>query len=412
MTQSFQETIQSFTAKTYWEALVDTGWVNFLSPAEQNSLQHSLEAHFERYPQQAWTALATVVFDSEGFYLAEDYTDLLAQFSDGSFGRFIPAHVTAVEEDDLFKVGFVLGNRAYQAELSATNDYFDEKLVTRINQALAGQGTAEQFILLPVFDQTCHYAFTTPQAVQAAKDRLLIPADIAPLPGQITPTQPIRGLSLTKAQFALLMARAVGDPFVLDEAALDDLGLSEQDVVDAEKKLIRDGHLQYGGEVPVGLADLLATAVTPGWKCIIQPRAEHPEWMQLAVHFAETLITGEALKRDEERLLTQFDTVKDAIDWLLDLLPGAAEDGELSPPLALETLLPQAQMMIAFLIVNTAEAEDGTRAAVMWLLTDGGLWFIDNQADEELAVNVTNAGLHDRLRNLVNRHIPQPVRAG
>ena len=406
MAPSFEETIRSFSAQSYWDALLATGWVSPLPSAEQNNLQRSLEAHFEQYPQQAWTMLATVVFDSEGFYSAEDYTDILAEFATGSFGRFVPTHVTAVEEGDLFKISFALGKHTYEAALSATSDYFDEMLVSKINQALADLGTVEQFVLLPSFDQVYHYAFTTTQAVQMAKDRLLIPESVTHLPDQATIIQHIRNLTLTKAQFAILMARVVGDPFLLDEAALQDLSLSEQDITDAEVKLVEDGHLNNQKDVPSELANFLTAAVTPGWKWIVQRRSQQPKWAEMAIHFGETIIAGEALNGDEERLLTQFDSVNDAIEWLLDLIPDIVEGKELSPPKALEALLSQAQAVTTLLIVNTAEGDDGTQAAITWLLTDSGLWFIDNQANEGQATNITNSALHDHLRDLVNRYIP------
>ena len=410
MTASFTETIQTFSAPDYWQALLATGWVNYLPSGEQAQLGQRLETHFARYPQQAWTVLAPVVFDSEGFYAAEDYAALLAEFAAGSFGRFTPTRVTAVEGDDFFTISFSVGQQTYEATLSTTSDYFDEQLVSRINQALADQGTAQQFILLPAFDQVHHYAFTTPQAIQTAKERQLIPESDIQLPASFTFTPAAREFTLTKAQFALLMARVFGDPFLLDAAALQDLELDETAVAAAKQELIAAGHLDAEGNALLPLANYLAASMTPSWKCVVQLRSQETDWVQIAVHFSEGLIVAEALNQSEERLFSQFSGVADLLTWLLNSLPSTAEDAASASATTLETLLPQAHTVATFLVIDAADEEDDTKATAVWLYTDSGLWFVDDQVDAETASQLTKTALHDRLYELLTSTIPlQPI---
>lgn len=214
--------------------------------------------------------------------------------------------------------------------------------------------------------------------------------------------QPNYQLNLTKAEFVLLLSRAIGTPFVLDVTALRDLNLNEQNIQAAETNLMARHYLPYKGAVPSGIAELLRVSITQGWKSIIQLRSQQPVWRQVALHFAAEIIVGEAINYDEKRLLVQFDTIKDTLTWLVELTVDEVDSSKLLPPQALELLLPQAQAVVTWLLINSADTENTAQASAAWILTDSGLWFADKQADKQYATNLSKDALLTRLHHLVN----------
>ncbi|MCB9129078.1 MAG: hypothetical protein H6638_14355 [Ardenticatenales bacterium] len=206
--------------------------------------------------------------------------------------------------------------------------------------------------------------------------------------------------ALTKAQFAVVMATAIGDPFTLDRASLRELKLSRQEIAEARRELTAAQLYDEGPEAAVApaLANLLAAMLTPGWKMIIQSQAPEPTWRQFALHLGDEGTIAEGLRHDESRQLASFSELSDALNWLLDETTtndGAGREGE-SEPLAL--LLPRAEMVNTMLMVNNAT--DDAQAALLWLIAEGALWLVDAQSDER-ARTISRAALARRLSEMV-----------
>jgi hypothetical protein len=58
------------------------------------------------------------------------------------------------------------------------------------------------------------------------------------------------------------------------------------------------------------------------------------------------------------------------------------------------------------LILNFTQETDTAETAVMWFITDTGIWLSDNQVDEGYAIPVTKEALHTRLYNIIKSTMP------
>lgn len=278
-------------------------------------------------------------------------------------------------------------------------NYFKQKMPREV--AIAWRGYFAALLEWDVIDISTHDSLWD----------LLPDIDNDPVNAILLGRDSIREVMLTKAQFAVLFELIAGAPFVLDKAGLDDLELNAAEIEKARNELNQNSYM-YGQEISAELAEWLTVTNTVGWKCIVQLQSQKPDWVQIAIHFGEDVLVGEAINRVGERLLAQFGNVGNALDWMLNLTPNVVEGRDLSPTKTLDELLPQALTVITLLITNTAEVEDGAKVAILWLMTDSGLWFIDGEANEAKAVNITGLMLRDRLQNLINRHIPTQIGVG
>lgn len=219
--------------------------------------------------------------------------------------------------------------------------------------------------------------------------------------------RPITDLRLTKAEFAILLARVVGEPFVLDGDGLRELALTETEIDEARINLAARHYIGLKSGVHLKLQEAIETIFSSGWKCVADVKAQSADWSQISLHFGDNSITGETFNEQEERLLTQLTTVDEAIAWLLGLLPLRESSGNRAPR-TLDKLLPKAEIVVTFLVVDGADdSENAAKSVSVFLQTDKGLWFIGSDADEQRAINLTADGLREKLVMAAQQFLPQ-----
>ena len=206
-------------------------------------------------------------------------------------------------------------------------------------------------------------------------------------------------VTLSKAQFAVLLATAIGDPFTLDRASLRELKLSRQEIAEARRELTEAGlYDEREAAVAPSLAAQLVGILTPGWKMIVQRQAPEPAWIQFALHFGNERTVGEGLHVDGHRQLATFTDSSEALDWLLGDTTSADGEGRDDESQPLEALLPRAEMVNTLLLVNSET--DDAQEALLWLSADGALWLVDAQSNER-AMRISREALARRLRTMV-----------
>ena len=143
-------------------------------------------------------------------------------------------------------------------------------------------------------------------------------------------------------------------------------------------------------------------------KAITQIRSEQLNWTQIALHFGEPIV-GEALDNTESRLLQPFNSVDEAINWLIELVAADIEDSESQPAEYpdIESLLSEGRTVASFLLVDTAESQDtnGAKTAFMWLTTDQEMWSFDQKNAELSATPMKKSTIRKQLTTMVTNQI-------
>lgn len=207
---------------------------------------------------------------------------------------------------------------------------------------------------------------------------------VPPLPDVVYPET-----ALSKAQFAVLVEAVMGGNFVLDSTALNDLNLRSADIVQAKAELKKRDVL-VGKEVEPNITQLVKLGMTPGWKLVVDTKMEHAPWTQIALHFGEKYTMGEAISPTEERLLAQLRDTDAAVNWLVakaipDHEGEANHQQQAQQPV--EALLPNTQMVMTALLINSAEQE-AAKLTLIYLLTPSGLWMMDRQTGKAKPITV------------------------
>jgi hypothetical protein len=169
-------------AAEYWRRLERSGWLEAAHlPASPAELRAAIEAEFARDPRLAWSALATIVFDAECIYttgpVGLSYHAQLQQIADDSRAVFCPDQIADVQEGERIVVSFEHGGRSYRFAARLDSDYFDETLITLINQALAESDIHERLMQLPAFDQCIYLAVVSEAIYRKAEELALIPTE-------------------------------------------------------------------------------------------------------------------------------------------------------------------------------------------------------------------------------------------
>ena len=162
----------------FWEGLV----------SEREAFVGRYDEHVREYgDDDAILTLATVEYDTEmidgtgpakpGELDLFSYHTLIEHYARGSGGHFQPTGIVDRfdESTQQHTVGFTLGQASYEVTFEAQDDWVNERVHELINRALNESGNPRQFQPLPVMDQVIYACFTTPEKLQIATKRGVIP---------------------------------------------------------------------------------------------------------------------------------------------------------------------------------------------------------------------------------------------
>ncbi|MCG8352081.1 MAG: hypothetical protein MI924_30310 [Chloroflexales bacterium] len=213
--------------------------------------------------------------------------------------------------------------------------------------------------------------------------------------------RPLTAFSLDKAQFAVLLERVVGDPFILDAAGLAELQLAASDIRLATKQLIaaeilKTGDAQGVDSIAPRIRSLLATAIAPGRQLVAQRRWHDQADEQMSVAISDDGIVADVIDQQGTHIFYELHSVTDAAEFLMYPTPtlSQAADGIRQ----LSTLLPQMEVMTTLVVIdNQGEAEPQAKASVVWLATQEGLWWLAADAAEQQAQGLSLDALRSKL---------------
>ena len=137
---------------------------------------------------EAYLLLASVDYDTEmieGTGPADDddeldlfsYHTLIEHYARGSYGLFQPTDIVDVfdEEAMTHTIGFSLGGKQYEVSFENQEDWASEEAHILINRALVENGSKRQFQILPILDQVIYACLSTPELLDEATARGVIP---------------------------------------------------------------------------------------------------------------------------------------------------------------------------------------------------------------------------------------------
>lgn len=172
---TFVERLRGMTAEQYWQSMIACGW-----QAADSALQTRVNEAFERDPASAWLALAVLAFDAESIYetspLGESYRAHLQEMARASQGAFRPEDITERVQEETHEVTFVHGGRRYGVRTPAASDYFSQRVLDVVNDAMVHRGDARRFRPLPAPDQLIYLTFVSEETVRRSVEEGLIPA--------------------------------------------------------------------------------------------------------------------------------------------------------------------------------------------------------------------------------------------
>jgi len=175
MKDQYEEFLSQINAEEYWQRVIESGWLEYISDTNHGELEKSVKSAFDENPIYAHTALTTHFIDGE-FFSDQPYTDMLTETSKNSFGRFQPRKINEkLLEDGRWEVSFEHEGKAYHFVSQDESDYYDADILTIINTALKDSEKTIRLLTMPPSDQCLHFVFETPEIFRKAEQLRVIP---------------------------------------------------------------------------------------------------------------------------------------------------------------------------------------------------------------------------------------------
>jgi hypothetical protein len=170
------------TEEEYWSKLEQVGWLDAIPNPERTRLRAAVADAFSRDPKYACYSLAVTSFDPEciegsGPDEACSYYSVVTQLAKASYGKFAPTdlHDDLDEGAGVARVTFQHGGKVFKCEVPWEDDWFQQPVLDLVNKAIKASKAREQFIPLPLCDQTISLVFVPPSLHKKAVSAGLIP---------------------------------------------------------------------------------------------------------------------------------------------------------------------------------------------------------------------------------------------
>ena len=170
------------TESEFWTKLADIGWLDAVPEAERTRLHAAVADAFTRDSTYAFYALAVTSFDPEciegsGPDDCCSYFSVVSQLAKVSYGKFAPMDLSDEldEEAGVARVSFKQGGKLFSCEVPWRDDWFQEPVLDLVNKAIKAGKAKEQFIALPLCDQTISLVLVQPSLYKKAVSAGLIP---------------------------------------------------------------------------------------------------------------------------------------------------------------------------------------------------------------------------------------------
>jgi hypothetical protein len=173
--------VPRLTQGEFWGKLEEIGWLAAVPEAERKRLRTALARAFKRDPRLAFSALAVISFDAvciEGEGPGGNtYYTVLRKLARASRGTFAPTDISdeLVDEDDTALISFRHGGKVYSCEVPWEDDWFQRPVLDLVNKAMKAGKAREQFIPLPLREQTIALVLVPPALFKKAVRAGLIP---------------------------------------------------------------------------------------------------------------------------------------------------------------------------------------------------------------------------------------------
>jgi hypothetical protein len=170
------------TEGEFWRRLVEIGWLDAVPIGQRTRLRTAVADFFTRDPRYAFYALAVTSLDPEciegsGPEEKCSYYSVVSQLAKASYGKFAPTELR--DELDtkagVARVSFRHGGKIFSCEVPWEDDWFQEPVLDLVNKAIKAGKAEEQFIPLPLCDQTVSLVLVTPALYKKAVSAGLIP---------------------------------------------------------------------------------------------------------------------------------------------------------------------------------------------------------------------------------------------
>ena len=180
-TAEYQALTATKDANLYWQAVVDSGWIDEVPEFEGRRLEKAVREKFEQEGVEPFFGLSVLQFDMECIEDNGDYTQVIGQLASTSFGRFQPSDVKdgIDRENGRAQAAFTLSGKKFALEFSQERDWMNaEQVIDKlVNGALREIGVEPRFQALPVDSQFVDIVFVSERTFQKARDLGVIPDD-------------------------------------------------------------------------------------------------------------------------------------------------------------------------------------------------------------------------------------------
>ena len=162
----------------YWRRLKDTDWLESVPPSQHDAFRISVESALAggRGPE----ALVTGEYDVECIEDDGDYTTLLEQYADASYGKFRPESIDddVDWESEIATISFTLNGKHFERSFEQLSDYVSDEFDDTLNDILEEAGIQERFFQLPTDDQIAKLTFAKPETLRRAVEAGLLPQGV------------------------------------------------------------------------------------------------------------------------------------------------------------------------------------------------------------------------------------------
>ncbi len=170
------------TEGEFWSKLAEIGWLDAVPEAERTRLRAAVADSFTRDPRYAFYSLAVTSFDPEciegsGPDDSCSYYSVVSQLAKASYGKFAPTDLSDELDEGagVARVSFQHGGKVFSCEVPWEDDWFQQPVLDLVNKAIKAGKTTEQFIPLPLCDQTISLVLVPPSLYKKAVSAGLIP---------------------------------------------------------------------------------------------------------------------------------------------------------------------------------------------------------------------------------------------
>jgi hypothetical protein len=166
----------------FWSKLEKIGWFDAVHETERTRLRTAVADAFTRDPTYAFYSLAVTSFDPEciegsGPDDSCSYHSVVTQLAKASYGKFAPTDLCDEldKEAGVARVSFKHGGKVFSCEVPWEDDWFQQPVLDLVNKAVKAVKAKEQFIPLPLCDQTISLVLVPPSVYKKAVSAGLIP---------------------------------------------------------------------------------------------------------------------------------------------------------------------------------------------------------------------------------------------